>query len=298
MQDGQSWTWLRATGTEPIAWVAGACEDFPGLAVPGILRGFVARRQTHVFGAGSFSQGFMSRLLNGLAGFAACAVLLCPSARAQDASDSAAYRALTQTPAGALGPLFDVSVTGERAQKVSVHVRYGLMSFDSHEYTHDFGLSVVVPVGGVSLSATGGYYWPNCTDNACDSHVMGALGLAENLVAIPTGRGDQRATFDIGLTAQVGFANPHDTTLVSGSVSLPVSLVPAPRGLRLVPYVAPGVGVGLVKPDSGTEAGLQFQFAAGVGLLARDFTANLALSRVFLKGGNWLVGVGLSIGGR
>lgn len=238
----------------------------------------------------------MSRLNRRLAGLAVCAVVICPAARGQDASDSAAYRALTQTPAGALGPLFDVSVTGERARSASVEVRYGIMSFDSHEYTHDFGLSVVVPVGSASLSATGGYYWPNCTDNACDSHIMASLGIAQNLVAIPIGRGDQRATFDMGLTSQLGFARPSDTTLVSGSVSLPVSLVPAPRGLRLVPYVAPGVGVGLVSPDSGTEAGLQFMFAAGVGMLAHGFKANVALSRVFLKGGNWLVGVGIAIG--
>lgn len=238
----------------------------------------------------------MSRLCRRLAGLAVCAVSICPAVRGQDASDSAAYRALTQTPAGALAPLFDVSVTGERARSTSVHARYGIMSFDSHEYTHDFGLSVVVPVGSASVSATGGYYWPNCTDNACDSHIMGAIGVAQNLVAMPTGRGDQRATFDVGLTAQLGFAKPSDTTLVSGSLSVPLSLVPAPRGLRLMPYVAPGVGVGLVSPDSGTEAGLQFMFSAGVGMLAHGFTANVALSRVFLKGGNWLVGAGISIG--
>lgn len=157
----------------------------------------------------------MSRLFRRFAGLAVCAAVICPAARGQDASDSAAYRALTQTPSGALGPLFDVSVTGERARSASVAVRYGIMSFDSHEYTHDFGLSVVVPVGSASVSATGGYYWPNCTDNACNSHIMASLGVAQNLVAIPTGRGDQRATFDVGLTAQLGYAKPSDTTLVS-----------------------------------------------------------------------------------
>jgi len=246
--------------------------------------------------AASIIRGLMSRLFRRLAGLAVCAVAICPAARGQDASDSAAYRALTQTPAGALEPLFDVSVTGERARSTNVEVRYGIMSFDSHEYTHDFGVSVNVPLGSASVSATGGYYWPNCTDNACNSHIMASLGVAQNLVAVPIGRGDQRATFDVGLSAQLGYAKPSDTTLVSGSLSLPVSLVPAPRGLRLVPYVAPGVGVGLVSPDSGTEAGLQFMFAAGVGVLARGFTANVALSRVFLKGGNWLVGVGIAIG--
>lgn len=238
----------------------------------------------------------MSRLLR-FAGVAACVAMIWPPAvHGQDSSDSAAYRALTQTPAGALGPLFDVSVTGVRARSFTVHARYGIMSFDSHEYTHDFGVSAVLPVGSAELSATGGYYWPNCTDNACNSHVMASVGVAQNLVAIATGRGEKRASFDVGLTGQLGFANPNDTTLLSGAISLPVSLVPSPRGLRLVPYVAPGVGVGVIRPDSGTEAGLQFMFAAGVGMLAHGFTANVALSRVFLSGGNWLVGVGLSVG--
>jgi len=285
------------SGPSRIALVGAQWRDFPGSRSPGILRGFRAPRDT-LPALSSLSHGLMSRLFLRLAGFAACAVVVCRTAAAQDASDSAAYRALTQTPAGALGPLLDASVTGERARAPSVHVRYGIMSFDSHEYTHDFGLSVVFPVGSASLSVTGGYYWPNCTDNACNSHVMGSVGVSQNLVAIPTGRGDQRATFDVGLTAQLGYAKPSDTTLVAGSVMVPVSLVPAPRGLRLAPYVAPGVGVGLVKPDSGTEAGLQFMFAAGVGMLAHGFTANVALSRVFLPGGNWLVGVGISVGDR
>ncbi|HEY7878631.1 MAG TPA: hypothetical protein VIC55_10420 [Gemmatimonadaceae bacterium] len=234
------------------------------------------------------------------AGLAMCLGLAARGACAQDSSDSAAYHALTQTPIAALAPLFDISVTGgeQQARSVAVHARYGIMSFDSHEYTHDFGLSVVVPVGSASLSATGGYYFPNCTDHACRSHVMGSVGLSQNLAVIGLGRRSDGASMDIGLTSQIGFAHPSDTTLISGAVSLPVSLVPSPRGLRLVPYISPGVGVGVIRPDSGTEAGLQFLFAAGVGLLAHGFTATVALSRVFLPGGNWLVGVGLSFGDR
>ena len=127
---------------------------------------------------------------------------------------------------------------------------------------------------------------------------MGSVGLSQNLVALSVGRGDSTAAVDIGLTSQLGYAHPSDTTLVSGAISVPVSLVPSPRGLRLVPYVAPGAGVGLVHPYGGTEAGLQFLFNAGVGLLAHGFTANVAVSRVSLPAGNWLVGAGFSFGDR
>jgi len=217
---------------------------------------------------------------------------------AQDASDSAAYRALTQTPSAALPSPFDVGITGEAPRGVGVRVRYGIMSFDTHEYTHDFGVGVEIPIGRASLSLTGGYYWPNCTDSACHSHVMAGVGLSQSLVAIPLGQSDDRGSFTVGLLTEAGFARPGDTTLVAGEASLPLGLVPSKRNLRFVPYVSPGVGVGLVRDGSGTEAGLQFTFNAGVGLLtAGGFAANVGISRVFLSGGNWLVGVGLAFGG-
>ncbi len=219
-------------------------------------------------------------------------------ALAQDASDSAAYLALTQTPLGGLPPVFDLGVTGERARTVAVRTRYGLMSLDTHEYTHNFGVGLDIPVGSVSVGLTAGYHWPDCRDEPCHGHLMASLGLSENLVAVPLGARDASGTFAIGLDAELGVAGPGDSTVLAGKAVIPFALVPGKRDLRFVPYVAPGLGVGLVRADS-TEAGLLFTFGAGVGLiLPHELRLNAGIQRVFLRGGNWLVGVDLAIGGR
>jgi hypothetical protein len=224
------------------------------------------------------------------------ALALPSTARAQDASDSAAYRALIETPLGALPLPLDVAVTGERARRVAVHARYGLMSLDNHEYIHNFGVGLDLPVGTESIGLTAGYYWPDC-NGSCSGHFMAAANLSENLVRIRAGGGEDRATFNIGVNGEIGFARPSGATLLSGNLAVPLSLVPARRDLRFVPYVAPGVGVGLVDTDS-TEAGLLFTFAAGIGVVASHrFTANLGIRRAFLSTGNWLVGVGFTLGG-
>ena len=221
---------------------------------------------------------------------------LCVSRRtaAQDASDSAAYRAITQTPPGALPMPMDVSITGIR-DRTGVRVRYGIMSYDNREYVHNFGVGLTIPVGSASLGVTGGYYWPNC-NGRCTGHSMFGVSLSQNLVRVPLGSGPGSGVLNVGSGWEAGYAK-HDATLVSGRLSIPISLVPSRRSLTLIPYVAPGVAGGLVKDDSGTEIGLLFTLGAGVGLrTAGGFTAHAGISRAFLSTGNWLAGVGITIG--
>lgn len=216
------------------------------------------------------------------------------AASAQDASDSAAYRALTQTPPGALPMAMDVGVSGLR-DRSGVLVRYGIMSFDNREYVHNFGIGLTIPLGSSSLGITGGYYWPNC-NGSCTGHAMFSASMSQNLLRVPLGSGPGSGAFNVGLGWEAGYAR-QNATLVSGKLSLPVSLVPAGRALTLIPYIAPGLGGGLVKDDTGTEVGLLFTFGAGVGLrTARGFTATAGVSRAFLSTGNWLAGVGITIG--
>lgn len=228
-----------------------------------------------------------------------------PAAAAQDASDSAAYRALTQTPAGALPATMDVSMSGVRDRAPVFQVRYGIMSYDNHEYVHNFGVGVSLPVGSASIGLTGGYYWPNC-NGQCEGHAMFGASLSQNLATVPLGGetggagggsgGGGGGAFNIGLRGKAGYAR-QGATLVSGELALPVSLVPASRSLRLVPYIAPGLGFGMVRDGDGTEAGLLFTFGAGLGLLtSHGFTATAGISRAFLSTGNWLAGVGITVG--
>ncbi|HEX6533921.1 MAG TPA: hypothetical protein VF041_04945 [Gemmatimonadaceae bacterium] len=231
------------------------------------------------------------------AALALALVVLAGDARAQgqDASDSAAYMALIRTPLAALPMRFDESITGERPARTAFRVRYGLMSFDEHEYTHNFGVGLDVPLRGAVLGFDVGYHWPNC-NGVCESNVMASAGVSERLVAISLGRGESGGTVNVGLHAAAGFGAMTDTTLWSGLLSLPVSLVPRGASLRFVPWVAPGVGVGVVRTGS-SEAGLQLTFGAGVGMLIGSrVRADVGVNRVFLKDGNWLVGGGFSVG--
>ncbi|HEY9448124.1 MAG TPA: hypothetical protein VIQ60_00145 [Gemmatimonadaceae bacterium] len=230
----------------------------------------------------------------GLAMMAAAAIAIPGNAAAQDASDSAAYRAITQTPPGALPMAMDVAVTGIR-DRAGVRLRYGIMSYDDREYVHNFGVGLTIPVGSLSIGVTGGYYWPNC-NGRCTGHAMFGVGLSQNLVRVPLGSGAGSGVLNVGSGWEVGYAK-ENATLVSGRLSLPISLVPSQHSLTVIPYIAPGLGGGLVKDDSGTEVGLLFTLGAGIGLrTSRGFTAHAGISRAFMSTGNWLAGVGITIG--
>lgn len=216
------------------------------------------------------------------------------AASAQDASDSAAYRALTQTPPGALPMVVDVGVSGLR-DRLGIQLRYGIMSFDNREYIHNFGVGLTIPVGSASVGFTGGYYWPNC-NGRCTGHAMFSGSASQNLLRLPLGKGPGSGTFNVGLAAEAGYAK-QEATLVSGKLSLPVSLVPSSGSLKLIPYIAPGLGGGLVRDDNGNEIGLLFTFGAGLGVrTSSGFTATAGISRAFLSTGNWLAGLGITIG--
>ena len=188
----------------------------------------------------------------------------------------------------------NVAVTGLR-DRPGVQLRYGIMSYDNREYVHNFGVGLTIPVGSSSIGLTGGYYWPNCNGH-CTGHAMFSAGMSQNLLRVPLASGPGSGAFNVGLDWEAGYAK-QSATLVSGKLSLPVSLIPSGRSLTLIPYLAPGLGGGLVKDDSGTEVGLLFTLGAGVGLRSsRGFAATAAVSRAFLSTGNWLAGVGITIG--
>jgi hypothetical protein len=224
--------------------------------------------------------------------------LLGTAAAAQDASARAAYRALTQTPSGALPGTLGASVLGSERGAWSLRLRYGLMSFDDEEYVHNFGIGGDIHLGAGRVGLTLGAYHPACGDEVCPGHFMSALTFSERLVGARLGRPSSSATLNLGLDVTAGLGAPSGSTLYAGSVSLPISIVSDTSGFRFVPYVAPGLGTGLVRGDGATDAGIRGTFGAGVGLLGLldGFALNAELKRVFLEGGNWLVGFGLSYG--
>jgi hypothetical protein len=218
---------------------------------------------------------------------------------AQDASDSAAYRALTQTPIGALAPWASASLTGVARRGVAFTARYGLMSYSDDKFIHNVGVTAELPVGPGRLGVTGGYYNPVCGNDTCPGHFMAGASYSGSLVSAALGRPSSRGSVNVGLDLSVGVAKPSDGTLLAAAASVPLSLVPDGHTVRIFPFVAPGLGVGHGPVNGRNEDGLRGTFAAGVGLLGWEgrFGMTAALSRVFLKDGNWLAGIGLTWNG-
>jgi hypothetical protein len=216
-----------------------------------------------------------------------------PPLAAQDASDSAAYRALTQTPVAAFSPTLGAAIMGHRGQGVALYARYGLMSFRSNDYIHNFGAGLDLPLAQGRLGLTVGHYGPTCPRDDCPGHLTVSVDGSQPLTGVALGREDNAATLAVGLDVSAGYARPSSTSLVSGAALVTFALVPNRPGVRLLPFVAPGVGVGLTHEDDDTDAGMLPMLTMGVGLLG--FTDRLGISagasRVFLRGGNWVVGL-------
>jgi hypothetical protein len=222
-----------------------------------------------------------------------------PVARAQDASARAAYRALTQTPPGALLPPAGASITGV-ASRWNLYARYSLMSLDDDEYVHYAGIGGDVRFGAGRIGLTLGAYQPACSEGGCPGHFMGALTFSERIVGAELGRDGSRATLNVGLDAAAGLGTPPGGSLWAGSVSLPISFVPDTVGFRVVPYLSPGIGTGLERINGQTDAGIRGTLGAGAAVvgLPGGLAASAGVQRVFLTGGNWLVGLSLSYGPR
>lgn len=228
----------------------------------------------------------------------ALSVVLCagpPALAAQDESDSVAYRALTQTPLDAFSPALGVALTARRGTGIAFQARYGLMSFRSRDFVHNFGVGADLPLAAGRLGITLGRYGPSCSGNDCPGHFIASLEFEQGLLSAALGRPDHSGSLNLGLSAGMGFGSPSDATLFAASASLPVTLVPRMGSTRIFPFVAPGVGFGLVDGDAGSDAGMLPTVALGVGLLTfRDRLGVVAgIDRVFLTGGNWLAGVSL-----
>jgi hypothetical protein len=213
---------------------------------------------------------------------------------AQDASDSAAYRALTQTPLGAFTPALGAVVTMPRGAGPSVTARYGLQSFRESDYIHNFGGTAEVGVATGRLAVTLGRYNPQCPKNDCPGHLTLSAGYRQGLAIVALGRAANAAGLDIGLDVAAGYARPRPT-LVSGSARMTFAFVPQGHGFRLFPYLTPGVGVGLTDQRGDTDAGMLPLLDIGVGLLAAGdhLAATAGASRVFMRDGNWVAGINL-----
>jgi hypothetical protein len=212
--------------------------------------------------------------------------------QAQDVSDSTAYRALTQTPLEAFGPVIGPALVGGRMPGLTIHGRYGLMSFRTSDFIHNVGVSGDLPLMSGRLGITAGYYGPSCHLNDCPGHFMASMDFEQSLLSVALGRPEQSGSLNLGLVVGAGLGFPDGPSLLSGAASLPITLVPHMTSARIFPFISPGLGVGL----SGGEAGMLPTFATGVGFLGFEDRLGViaGVNRAFLRDGNWLAGVSIT----
>jgi hypothetical protein len=179
---------------------------------------------------------------------------------------------------------------------LAVGVRYGLVSFATSDYVHNVVIGGDVRLGSGRLGVAAGVYHPTCDEPRCASHFMADASFSERLVGLAMGRDSSSATLNIGVAVSAGVGTPDDGTLFATGQRLPIALVPSTRGVRLIPYIEPGFGTGLVRADGDTDAGIRAMFGAGVAALglAEGLTVSAGVHRVFLRDGNWLAGLALS----
>jgi len=169
------------------------------------------------------------------------------------------------------------------------------MSFRSRDFVHNFGVGADLPLAAGRLGITLGRYGPSCSGNDCPGHFIASLEFEQGLLSAALGRPDHSGSLNLGISAGLGFGSPSDANMFAASASLPVTLVPRMGSTRIFPFVAPGIGFGLVDGDAGSDAGMLPTVALGVGLLTFGDRLGVVagIDRVFLTGGNWLAGVSL-----
>jgi hypothetical protein len=238
----------------------------------------------------------MNPIVRGLVAVGLVAGMARP-ARAQDIHDFAAWLAMMSTPYGTLPPVVTRTMAGQSSGNATgnaFELRYGHFTFDNAADAVHIG-GVGARFGAVGLVA--GY--EGCS--GCDGGMMiGADYEGVVVQQLLTGNG-ARSLFILGLRPSVGFGRSlgdgPDVSSISAAVDVPFSVaVPVGTTARMVPFVAPGFGVGALRGGGESESGTRGSIAFGAALvdLAPGLGINLSWRKVFLEGAPTTIGVALT----
>jgi hypothetical protein len=115
-----------------------------------------------------------------------------------------------------------------------------------------------------------------------------------------TGNG-ARSLFTLGLRPSIGFGRSlgsgPDVSSISAAVDVPFSVaVPVGTTARMVPFIAPGFGVGALRGGGESESGTRGSIAFGAALvdLSPGLGINLSWRKVFLDQAPTTIGVALT----
>jgi hypothetical protein len=218
-------------------------------------------------------------------------------AGAQTIHDFAAWLAMMSTPYGSLPPVVTRRMAGQStgiASRSSFELRYGHFAFDNQSDAVHIG-GIGARFGAVGLVA--GY--EGCS--GCDGGLM--LGADYEGVVVQqllTGNG-ARSLFTLGLRPSIGFGRSlgsgPDVSSISAAVDVPFSVaVPVGTTARMVPFIAPGFGVGALRGGGESESGTRGSIAFGAALvdLSPGLGINLSWRKVFLDQAPTTIGVALT----
>jgi hypothetical protein len=216
-------------------------------------------------------------------------------ARAQSESDLAAYVVLIATPQGGFAPIVTPAMLGQAPAPRRLTVRYGRVDL-FEDATNNLALTALLPSGSRgSVSLTAGYWNPDC--DGCRGHLVLGLGGDARLASGPISSGPDAAQLNVGFAGEVGFAKPEEATFLSATVGMPVTLVASGEGIRIAPFLTPGLGFGYGTGGGFSESGTRPMLGGGIGIhAANGLGVNFGFQKVFIEGGRMTIGLNLGFG--
>ena len=273
----------------------------------------------------TFSGRRMVRLASGLVVLAVATRV----ASAQSPNEQSAYVALSYTTVGGLPPLPpSTDSLGVRGGSGFVlHGRLGHMSRQGGLSLNAYGVGVEFPVGRVNvggtlayMSASCGELWAGDTDCAGDVMVGGTVrttlatkvltGSAPSPKRTRGARGARAArpanenTLLVGFDGSLGFSPRQGEQALAIAGGVPTAIVLARGGVRILPFITPGLGYGRLgnvtyfedEPPKAHGA-IAFMLGGGVGLEfgTSGVGASVGFQRVFKSsGGATQLGLGMT----
>lgn len=225
-------------------------------------------------------------------------LLAAREAPAQSEQDVTAYFALIGTPTGALPPVLSNAMLNRPMPSLDFRLRYGHASMTGGSL-NNFAATLGIPASPKTMfGITAGYESVSCS--GCDGHFMAAANVESRLASTLLGTGSDAAQLNLGLNGEFGFAHPSGTTLATLTGGLPISLVTRASGISVAPFLTPGIGWGHARDNTGSEGGTRFVLGGGVTFQSTTspIAANVGFQKIFIDGGDTVLGVSLVVGGR
>lgn len=236
-----------------------------------------------------------------LAVSALVSVFCATSLQAQSSEAFAGWAGLVSTPVGGLTP--DIVPPGGE-EGFGVRARYGHWQFDEDDdNTTNLGFGISFGDGQARTTLeVGRRSVKHCDD--CDGFLAGidvdVAVLERPLDRSADGDATGRGRLGVSVRPAIGYmtiTGDKDLSTLALGLSVPVSLaVPIGERGRLVPFVAPGFGLGLVSSGDDSETGTRVLLGGGLALadLAPGLRVTGSFSKIFIEDGATVYGVGLS----